>query len=314
MGLIINQAQKMRFPDLIVQLGIMKEHETIRLPATARKEPPIGLAGALAGRRALILSNNLMEAEAIARTIVAHGGLAEIARTVEEAAAAARANRRSYDVVLVDAALEHVDGRMLRQLRKAGIDAPEAVTLISPTDRGHLADYRASGYDTFLARPVRGQTLVRVLLSSPARPAPRAQEKPAARAARAGGLRVLIAEDNDINALLARSVLSKAGHTVEVVRNGKAAVEALTAGGGAHQFDVVLMDLHMPVMDGLDAISLIRQHEDARGVPPVPILVLSADSQETTRHGVIAHGASGFLTKPVDPQAMTDAVEVHAHG
>jgi CheY-like chemotaxis protein len=91
-------------------------------------------------------------------------------------------------------------------------------------------------------------------------------------------------------------------------------VEALTDAGGAHRYDVVLMDLHMPVMDGLTAIAAIRRHEERHARAPVPILVLSADSQETTRHGVVAHGATGFLTKPVDPRAMIEAVESHAAG
>ncbi|TJV28656.1 MAG: response regulator, partial [Mesorhizobium sp.] len=75
--------------------------------------------------------------------------------------------------------------------------------------------------------------------------------------------------------------------------------------------DVVLMDLHMPVMDGLDAIAAIRRHEEETAVSPVPIMVLSADSQETTRHAVLAHGASGFVTKPLDPDALVHAVEGH---
>jgi PAS domain S-box-containing protein len=289
----------------------------ICIPIVEPVEPQLSFLDALAGRRALILSSNLMEAEAIARTITAHGGEAEIARTVEEAGRAAAARPESPpDVVLVDAAMERVDGRTLKRLRKEGVAAPDAITLIAPTDRGQLAEYRASGYDTFLARPVRGETLLRVLLSRKGEGKagqPGQKANPRAEAARgASKLTVLIAEDNDINALLASSALRKAGHAVEVVRNGKAAVEALTAGGGAHQFDVVLMDLHMPVMDGLDAIAHIRKYEESKGIAPIPILVLSADSQEKTRHGVIAHGATGFLTKPVDPQTMIDAVESHA--
>ena len=120
---------------------------------------------------------------------------------------------------------------------------------------------------------------------------------------------MLIAEDNDINAMLARATLLKAGHRVKVVGNGKAAVEAVTEAGLKNRFDVVLMDLHMPVMDGLDAIAAIRRHEEEMAVPPVPIMVLSADSQEKTRHTVLAHGASGFVTKPLDPDALVHAVE-----
>ena len=288
---------------------------TISIPIVEPVERQLSFTGALAGRRALILSGNLMEAEAIARSITAHGGHAAIVRTVEEATRAAQsAPGRHYDVVLIDAAMERVDGRTLKRLRKAGIDTPEAVTLIAPTDRGQLAEYRASGYGTFLARPVRGETLLRVLLSRKGEAAEAGGEALSVRGKALGSpsLSVLIAEDNDINALLASSTLTKAGHRVEVVRNGKAAVEMLTSSGGAHHFDVVLMDLHMPVMDGLDAIAHIRKYEEAKGLAATPILVLSADSQERTRHGVIAHGASGFLTKPVDPQAMIDAIEVHA--
>ena len=127
----------------------------------------------------------------------------------------------------------------------------------------------------------------------------------ARRADRQPGLSVLVAEDNEINAMLARATLLKAGHRVEVVGNGKAAVEARDRRAARkRRYDVVLMDLHMPVMDGLDAIAAIRRYEEEAGVAPVPIMVLSADSQEKTRHAVLAHGASGFVTKPLDPEAL----------
>jgi CheY-like chemotaxis protein len=68
----------------------------------------------------------------------------------------------------------------------------------------------------------------------------------------------------------------------------------------------------MPVMDGLDAIAAIRRHEEERGTVPVPIMVLSADGQEATRHHVLAHGASGFVTKPLDPDGLVRALEAQA--
>ncbi|WP_411969280.1 response regulator [Mesorhizobium sp. B283B1A] len=281
------------------------------IPATAATEAPQGRLDALAGRRAVILSRNAVEADAIARTIRASGGTASIATTVAQAAPFAH----GCDVLLVDAAMEESDGRLLKRLRQSGFSDCEAITLIAPTDRGMLGEFRASGYTTFLARPVRGGTLLRVLLSSHApalaHPQPEKRRTPALRASsdRQQGLSVLIAEDNDINAMLARATLLKAGHRVQVVGNGKAAVEAVTSAGHKHRFDVVLMDLHMPVMDGLDAIAAIRRHEEETSAPPVPIMVLSADSQEKTRHAVLAHGASGFVTKPLDPDALVNAVE-----
>ena len=218
------------------------------------------------------------------------------------------------------AGLQHAAGRRGdRKVRRAGAEAAapgrlrgiaEAITLIAPTDRGMLGEFRASGYSTFLARPVRGETLLRVLLAGLAEPATPSVPKgrtgghSVARRALQPGLSVLVAEDNEINAMLARATLLKAGHRVDVVGNGKAAVEARHRRRRQARYDVVLMDLHMPVMDGLDAIAAIRRHEEEAGVAPVPIMVLSADSQEKTRHAVLAHGASGFVTKPLDPDAL----------
>lgn len=284
------------------------------IPADVVKEPVESGATALAGRRIVILSKNTVEAGAIARTISACGGAVEIAATAAQASAIAA----GCDTIFVDAALEHAEGGwLIKRLRETGFAQAEAVTLIAPTDRGMLAEFRAAGYSAFLARPVRGDTLLRTLLADRAKPA--AAPGPANPSAKAGhahadktpGLSILIAEDNDINAMLARATLTKAGHSVEVVGNGKAAVDAVTQPGHS-RFDVVLMDLHMPVMDGLDAIGIIRRHEEDRGVAPVPIMVLSADSQEKTRHHVLAHGASGFVTKPLDPDALIRAVEEQA--
>ncbi|TIQ38412.1 MAG: response regulator [Mesorhizobium sp.] len=281
------------------------------IPATAATEPPPHRQNILSDRRAVIVSKNAVEADAIARAIRAHGGAVEIAATPSQAAQYAA----GCNVLLIDAALENSDGRLLKRLRESGFDDCEAITLIAPTDRGMLGEFRANGYATFLARPVRGETLLRVLLTShvSAPAEPRLEPRGAASVRhRDQSLSVLIAEDNDINAMLARATLLKAGHRVKIVGNGKAAVEAVTDAGLKHRFDVVLMDLHMPVMDGLDAIAAIRRHEEALAVPPVPIMVLSADSQEKTRHTVLAHGASGFVTKPLDPDALVQAVEGQA--
>jgi len=265
----------------------------------------------LTGRRVVMLSNNRIEAQAIALTVEAHGGTMLIADTVTQAATLAE----GCDTLLVDAALEDAEGNMLKRLRRSGFATAEAITLIAPTDRGLLGEFRRNGYPIFLARPVRGETLLRVLLSAIARDVTSsASTHPAIPPAGEPGdrrvLSVLIAEDNEINALLARAALVKAGHKVDVVSNGRAAVEAAT--GHKPRYDVVLMDLHMPVMDGLDAIAAIRRHEEEHGIVALPILVLSADSQEKTRHSVLAHGATGFVTKPLDPHILVRAVAEQA--
>jgi PAS domain S-box-containing protein len=272
----------------------------------------------LEGRSIGILSPNRVEAELIARAVESCGGSAVMAGGLEALVREAQARRPAPDSILVDTALEEPDGNILRRLRHKLGGNFDAITLIAPSDRGRLAAYRQAGYSTFLARPVRGETLLRVLLAGKsADPLLRSSEKPEPSgvgpvAAEGDGLNILIAEDNEINAMLARVALAKAGHHVRLVTNGRAAVDAVVHSHSGKRFDVVLMDLHMPVMDGLDAIALIRKHEEEHGAPPVPIMVLSADSQETTRHAVLAHGATGFVSKPLDPKALAEAVAEQA--
>jgi CheY-like chemotaxis protein len=252
-----------------------------------------------------------VEAEAIALTVAAHGGRAMTFATVQAAAAHVRNQATGFDMAIVDASLETLDGTTLQRLREDGICNGAAITLIAPTDRGRLGEFRAAGYSMFLARPVRGTTLMRMLMKGKPqkarRPRKRRDGAPAGEKRQVPCLSVLVAEDNDINAVLARAALVRAGHRVEIVGNGRAAVSALATPN--HRFDLVLMDLHMPVMDGLDAITAIRRHEEETAKAPVPIIVLSADGQEATRHEVLAHGASGFLLKPLDPDRLLAAVE-----
>ena len=303
------------------KISVTSEHGSgsefsFEIPAIGATQGQREHGDALTGRKIVVLSRNAVEAEAIAMTVRAQGGSAVIAAT----AAQAIVHADGCTSLLVDAAIEKSDGRVLQRLRQGGFAGADAITMITPTDRGMLGEFRASGYSTFLVRPVRGETLLRVLLAKltaapPAAPVvdrQGARPRPRRTGNRLPGLAILVAEDNDINAMLARATLLKAGHRVDVVGNGKAAVEAVVGSGRKRRYDVILMDLHMPVMDGLDAISAIRRHEEETGLAPVPIMVLSADSQEKTRHAVLAHGASGFVTKPLDPDALVRTVEERA--
>ncbi|MGB3500570.1 MAG: ATP-binding protein [Mesorhizobium sp.] len=280
---------------------------TIELPAIADVDTKVNAS--LADARVVVLSPNLVEAQAIAMTVRAHGGQAAVETNVTDAVLRARALNAT--AVLVDASIETPSGDVISTIRTAHRSDVAMLTLIAPNERGRLPEFNANGYASFLARPVRGGTLERQLLLGAAEGHGLPSALPAMKIGQRTqqGLSVLLAEDNPINALLAREALRRAGHSVHVVRNGKEAVDAVVGSDGGETFDVVLMDLHMPVMDGLDAIGLIRQAEESSGAAPVPILVLSADGQESTRHNVIAHGASGFLTKPIDPQRLLDAIE-----
>ena len=303
---------------IVVESEVGKGSEfTFELPLPEQTPVSVERRTALGGDSILIVSENAVEAEAMAMTLRANGGVARVARGLADAELLISDSRHAFAAVLIDAALEGIGGAALSRLRKCSAAGFQAVILIAPTDRGKLFQYRGAGYSTFLARPVRGATMIRILTKgateTPATGSVHSlRSRPTGRKSRTKGMSILIAEDNAINALMTRSVLEKTGHRVKHVCDGKAAVEAVNGSRGGAPFDVVLMDLHMPVMDGLDAIALIRKHEEEMGLPAIPIMVLSADSQESTRHTVLAHGATGFVTKPLDPHALLEAVQHQA--
>lgn len=281
------------------------------IPATGAIEEDQARRIDLSGRRFVVLSRNSAEYNALERTIVAHGGTAHIASTPQEAADLTD----ECDAIIADAALDEAAFQVLADMKARGLSERRAIIMIAPDERARLPEFRARGYETFLARPIRSDTLVRVLNSSLLQAAEPAQDdsaKNAGKRPKSAPLSVLVAEDNEINALLTRVALTKAGHQVDVVPDGRAAVDAATGKKGAKPYDIVLMDLHMPVMDGLDAIAAIREHEAAHKIDPTPIMVLSADGQESTRHAALAAGANGFIPKPLDPEALVRAVEAQA--
>jgi CheY-like chemotaxis protein len=119
-------------------------------------------------------------------------------------------------------------------------------------------------------------------------------------------LSILVAEDNEINALLARAVLEGLGHTVTEVRDGAAAVAA--ARGRKEGFPAILMDLHMPGLDGLAAARAIREWEYATGAPRAAILAITADVLPETRSAAEAAGIDALLAKPMTPDSLRRAL------
>ena len=124
-----------------------------------------------------------------------------------------------------------------------------------------------------------------------------APEPPNSTAARPAG-HVLLAEDNPVNALLAAKIIERAGHRVTVVADGQAAFGQMTAPDA--RYDLVLMDVHMPVLDGAEAIRLFRTHEDAHGGDErLPIIALTADEDAELSRAMIAVGAQAVIHKPL---------------
>ncbi len=273
----------------------------------------------LRGRSFLIVAPEGAEPPALARHLTDAGARVRLAATANEAAAlvgAAAAASEIHDAVFIDARLAQGPAAALTLLREAaGADVAAAV-LIEPGRRSEVEGLRAAGFDAYLVRPVRRSSLVRIAsaLSEASNDAgafhidPGDARPRAANAARraAASLEVLLAEDNEINALLSRAVLEGMGHTVTEVRDGAAALAAVH--GRAQGFPVILMDLHMPGLDGLSAARAIRTWERDRGVPRAAILAVTADVLAETRATALGAGIDAVLEKPMTPDSLRRAL------
>jgi PAS domain S-box-containing protein len=267
----------------------------VRMPlevVSAAAPPP----SPLAGKRVAIMSASFLLREGLKQQLSAAGADLAIARDDVALSAACEESH----VAIVDVALGDAD--LLVDF--SALPVP-AVALLPASRRAQLPQLLEKGIRGYLMKPVRQtsleQCLSAVLLGAAppnAIDVPPVETRPAAKA-----LSILVAEDNAVNALLARELLRRRGHRVEQVTNGEAAVLACAA----RKFDLVMMDLHMPRLGGIDAARRIRHDELVKGKDPVAIFALTADALEAGKKACLDAGMDGFLTKPVDPDEL-DAV------
>jgi CheY-like chemotaxis protein len=183
--------------------------------------------------------------------------------------------------------------------------------LLTPNARGSLSGMRGMGFAGYLVKPVRQSSLVTQLVLCRdglvfAAPEDAVDDDPvsvaASFASNARGLNILLAEDNRINILLIRELLRRRGHQISEVTTGTDAVEAVLDGS----YDLLLTDIHMPGMDGIEATRAIRAGEARSGKKRTPIVALTADVLEAGKRACLEAGMDGFLTKPVDPVALEE--------
>jgi PAS domain S-box-containing protein len=210
-------------------------------------------------------------------------------------------------ILIVDARANAQEaGRLLNRLREQASPASvSGIVLITPQERACLAELRRCGFDGHLVRPVRPASL-RALLQgrsperqTPSLPSTGEEQPPAQPEAARAPCRILLAEDNAVNALLASTLIAKAGCICIEVRDGFQAIEAVrrTLDGQEQPFDLILMDVHMPGCDGLAATRQIRAlTRDGKGGPPIVALTASAFLEDRQR--CFAAGMQDYLAKP----------------
>jgi signal transduction histidine kinase/DNA-binding response OmpR family regulator len=246
----------------------------------------------LGGTRLLVVSDSEFTVQTITRSLTGSGAHIDVQSGAGCVAAIAQHHVEPYHLVLVDHALISGDGcQTIARLSGLPATADSKYVLVSAPGQQICAEARAAGA-TQLTKPVAGAGLdVRIgeLLGRHTSGLP-AVPKPAG--ADLTGMRVLIADDHVVNQRVLQLTLERLGLAVDVVSDGEQAVNAVLAG----QFDAVLMDLHMPVTNGLQATRRIR----ARQGSPKPVIIgLTAAASSQDRDDCIGAGMDGYLTKPV---------------
>lgn len=274
---------------------------SIELPADAETEAAFQPAD-LSGQNILLASPSPVTGPALERKLASWG--AHVTLASDPRVAETLLPERNWSRVFVDRAFGREETAALA--RTAQAKGRELFVLLSPADRHDLAKLRSAGFNGYLVKPIRAASLAAQLATAEIEAPAADHGTPSGALPRERALAVLIAEDNDINALLAQATLGKLGHIPAVVGDGVSAVKAVAS---AHQvgapFDLVLMDLHLPGMDGLEATRRIRALE---GAGSVPIIALTANASHEDREACLGAGMDAFVVKPFDRETLEQAI------
>ncbi|MBI5261627.1 MAG: response regulator [Bradyrhizobium sp.] len=270
----------------------------------------------LAGKSVLLAAPTSIEASLIARRLERWGGQTCVVSDIE--VALVLLPERSWHAVLIDRAL---GADMAERLGEAARDyAARRLILLTPATRHEQMPRDA--FTGYLVKPLRVASLAARLARAPEVASPDLAGDPMIEPADtksdvesapatpiAHGLSVLVAEDNEINALLMRSLLTRLGHRVVIAINGEAALESwLAAKSAGTPYDLVLMDVQMPQLDGIETTKRIRVLEAAEPGRHTPILALTANTLVEDRYACFEAGMDGFLIKPLDREKLTEAL------
>jgi CheY-like chemotaxis protein len=287
---------------------------SIPLAASGTGTPQMFAAPDLAGQSIMLVAPQSIEASLVARRLQRWG--AQTCMVADGEVAQALLPERSWLAVLID----HAPGAAgIETLAEAARDrAAQRIVMFTPATRQELQPSLSSALTGYLVKPLRAASLAARLTATPEIAAPGLVDEAAAEPAGAieatpapanKGLSILVAEDNEINALLMRSLLGRLGHHAVITTNGEAALESwLSARSAGTPYDLVLMDIQMPQLNGIETTRRIRALEAGEGGRQTPILALTANTLVEDRYACFEAGMDGFLIKPLDREKLADAL------
>jgi signal transduction histidine kinase/CheY-like chemotaxis protein len=313
-------------------------------PAPARSDQPWHSGGSLAGVHALVAARHSTGQAVLTRMLESWKVRAQAASTADDALARLRAASGTDDPVAVAVVDRNVPGRdgldLVRTIRRDPAIAATRVVLLTSSRPDDVAAARAAGANGHTIKPVRQSQLYDALATALALPDPLASASSGERigqSTRAGGvwtqvrsdegrrrlegtgarasggerigqstnIRLLLAEDNPVNQRVATAMLERMGFELDIVSDGAAAVDAAATG----RYQAVLMDCHMPVMDGFEATAAIRRNEPDG--TRLPVIALTASAFESDQQQCLDAGMDDHVAKPIQRAALARALARH---
>lgn len=299
-----------------LNLSLPVADQTAVTPAAA---PPLN------GLRVLCIDDLAVNRSILGEQLRLWQALPVLAASADDGLAALAAARREgvpFDLIITDFQMPDVDGlTLVRRIKAEGAFGDLPIVVLSSVDREDLArQFRNLGVNHFLTKPTRSEAFrkslceavadrrladVQTLITDrrAAAPTPMAAHAPE-------GVRVLVAEDNQVNRMVISTMLQALDCTATFAENGAEAVAAYRV----EAFDVVLMDVSMPIVDGIAATALIRQFEAATGRPATPIIALTAHAMAGDKERFLRAGMNDYLSKPVRRADLAAALERNVEG
>jgi two-component system, sensor histidine kinase and response regulator len=288
-----------------------------RKPVRAAHIAPVSQPDMLAGTRVLVVDDNRTNRRILEGLLTNWGmepTLSASGESALEALRSARANGLGYQLILTDMHMPRMDGfELVKHIRdEEGSRMATIMMLTSGGQRGDAQRCEDLGVAAYLLKPIRQaelrEAIARVLgAMDESRNGSAITNQTLEKSLRNVALEILLAEDNEVNQKLAKRLLEKRGHHVMAAGNGLEALEAIRAG----HYDLVLMDVHMPEMDGFEATRVLRAEEKESGRHQ-PVVAMTALVMKGDRERCMAAGMDGYLPKPIRSQELDQILELYA--
>ena len=297
-------------------------HFTARMQKSGKKKIKPVTPESLTGKKVLIVDDNRNNLDILTHLLTA-AGMEVVTLTrggdVLPMLQIGIKTRVPFDLCILDIQMPDISGyEVAKMIRKPNSPNPNLPLLAFTSSYSRRSkSFKDAGFDGFLPKPIQRSRLIEVLEQMLGKQRAKAKEgKPKVKEKEKEimtrhsivdeakqSTRILLAEDNPINQKLARFMLSKAGYQVEVVNNGKEAVAAITGGPG--RFDMIFMDVQMPVMNGIDACIEIR----GKGFTTIPIIAMTAQAMKGDRERCLAAGMNDYMAKPIKREGVYEMVK-----